>query len=144
MMANSGSTADLYGERHRNATLQLLKMFNESDPNANLIMSPYSIDRVLLTAYFGAANQTKQSLERLLCLDAVDKQAVANSFHLETKARVGREFASADKVYIGDHVDLKYINHFIIGNLHLFLQFIKNDFFFSMTAVYSRTYSTEK
>lgn len=89
-------------------------MFNESDQKANLIMSPYSIDRVLLVAYFGAANQTKQSLEQLLCLDAADKQAVANSFHLETEERVGRRnFVSADKVYIADHVDLKYANFII-------------------------------
>lgn len=116
MMANNGSNADLYGERHRNFSLKLLKMFNESDQNANLIMSPYSIDRVLLVAYFGAANQTKQSLEQLLCLDAADKRAVANSFQLETEARVGRDFVSADKVYIADHVDLKYILNFIIEN----------------------------
>lgn len=121
MMANNGSNADLYGERHRNFSLKLLKMFNESDQNANLIISPYSIDRVLLVAYFGAANQTKQSLEQLLCLDAADKQAVANSFHLETEARVGRDFVSADKVYIEDRVDLKYINFIIEISIYFFI-----------------------
>lgn len=81
-MANNGPNVDLYDERHRNISLKLLRMFNESDQKANLIMSPYSIDRVLLVAYFGAANKTKQSLEQLLCLDTADKQAVANSFHV--------------------------------------------------------------
>lgn len=74
-MANNGPNVDLYDERHRNISLKLLRMFNESDQKANLIMSPYSIDRVLLVAYFGAANKTKQSLEQLLCLDTADKQA---------------------------------------------------------------------
>lgn len=107
MTANNGSNADLYGDRHRNFSLKLLRLFNEFHQNGNLIISPYSIDRVLLAAYFGAANKTKHSLEQLLCLDGADKQAVVNSFHLETEARVGRDFVSADKVYIADHVDLK-------------------------------------
>lgn len=121
MLANNGSNADLYGERHQNFSLKLLKMFNESDQNDNLIISPYSIDHVLLVAYLGAANQTKQSLEQLLCLDAADKQAVANSFHLETETRVGRNFVSADKVYIEDNVDLKYINFIIKISIFFFI-----------------------
>lgn len=47
MTASNGSNADLYGERDRDFSLKLLKNFNESPQNSNLIMSPYSIDRVL-------------------------------------------------------------------------------------------------
>lgn len=74
-----------------------------------------------MVAYFGAANQTKQNLEQLLCLDAADKRAVANSFHLETEARVGRDFVSADNVYIADYADLKYINFIIEISIYFFI-----------------------
>lgn len=97
----------VFFERQRKFSFKLLKTFNNCKKRDNLILSPYSIDRVLLMAYFGAANKTKISLEKLLCLKNVDKETVARSFRSKPNDYQHIKFVSADKSFVSNNIELK-------------------------------------
>lgn len=97
----------LFFERQREFSFKLLKTTNKCKKKDNVILSPYSIDRVLLMSYFGAANETKISLEKLLCLKNADKETVARSFRSKPNDDRHVEFVSADKCFVSNRIELK-------------------------------------
>lgn len=85
-----------------------------NDPSENQFISPHSIYRALLLAYFGAEGKTKEDLEKAMFLDwAENKNDVADAFKRELKARVERfsgksiQFNSVDKLYVTKNANLK-------------------------------------
>ncbi|XP_031640214.1 serine protease inhibitor 88Ea-like isoform X2 [Contarinia nasturtii] len=96
----------MFFERQREFSFKLLETMNKCKKRDNLILSSYSIDRVLLMTYFDASNKTKRSLEKLLYLKNVDKETVARSFRSKPNDDQHVEFVCADKSFVSNNIEL--------------------------------------
>lgn len=108
-----GSKSKLYaGEQE--FSLNLLEQINQISSQENVFFSPYSVYHALLLAYFGATNQTEQSLRNVLKIDWTEnKFDVMQAYRLEKTMRNKRaknssvEFRSADRLYFDNSVRVK-------------------------------------
>ncbi|GAB0088850.1 Serine protease inhibitor 88Ea [Sergentomyia squamirostris] len=95
-------------------TVALLDAINKATPNENVFFSPYSTFHATLLSYFGAKNQTEESLRKTLKLEWADsKFDVMQAYRIESQERARRalnssiEFTSADKLYFAPQVEVK-------------------------------------
>lgn len=94
--------------------ISILNGLNEEKPNENIFYSPFSVFRVLLQGYFGAAGETENELKHVLGLDwAKNKKDVEHWYKLEKDLLGNRyqnqsfEYFSAQKFYITDHIEIR-------------------------------------
>lgn len=93
----------------------LLKSLSKSSVDKSHIISPHSIYRALLLAYFGAEAKTKESLESSLFLDWAmgSRFTVAKEFDIEWRVRAERhyghevEFSTVEEIYVTKAAELK-------------------------------------
>lgn len=110
--AKKGSRINLYTGQ-QNFTALLLGAINKATPNENIFFSPYSTYHALLLAYFGAQQQTEDSLRNVLHLNwAKTKLDVMQAYRLEHRLRGQRaanssnEFNAVDKIYVSEDAQL--------------------------------------
>uniref|UniRef100_A0A1B6MQX2 Serpin domain-containing protein n=1 Tax=Graphocephala atropunctata TaxID=36148 RepID=A0A1B6MQX2_9HEMI len=103
----------LQGERHFSA--KLLQTIGNLNPDNNVFISPSSIYKTMLLAYFMSANHTESALQKSLYLpENKDKLDLMGAYNLEKYYQKLRsiqkdyQLSSANRIYVDKHVPVKY------------------------------------
>nr|CAD7461101.1 unnamed protein product [Timema tahoe] len=97
-------------------SLDMLRVISTMNKNTNIFFSPSSVYSALLLAYFGAANQTEDSLKKTLHIDAhQDKLSTMQAYRLERFFQAMRaangsgsyELRSPSRIYLSNNLRLR-------------------------------------
>nr|CAD7610797.1 unnamed protein product [Timema genevievae] len=97
-------------------SLDMLRVVSTMNKNTNIFFSPSSVYSALLLAYFGAANQTEDSLKKTLHIDAgQDKLSTMQAYRLERFFQAMRaangsgsyELRSPSRIYLSNNLRLR-------------------------------------
>nr|CAD7423975.1 unnamed protein product [Timema monikensis] len=97
-------------------SLDMLRVISSMNKNTNIFFSPSSVYSALLLAYFGAANQTEDSLKKTLHINAdQDKLSTMQAYRLERFFQAMRaangsgsyELRSPSRIYLSNNLRLR-------------------------------------